>query len=107
MDMPRNVFRLTPSFVTVACPNKAVSHEEIVHNLDIEHQGWLWLWLWLWGLWWWFCSCSGGRGEGGSGGGGIVGGSGVCGCGGGCGCGGRFKDFCYYHSEKKMFPLPL
>ena len=23
MDMPRNVFRLTPSFVTVACPNKA------------------------------------------------------------------------------------
>jgi hypothetical protein len=51
MDMPRNVFRLTPSFVTVASHNKADSHKA-VDDFDVEQQGWLWLWLWR--LWWWF-----------------------------------------------------
>ena len=50
MDMPRNVFRLTPLFVTVAGPNKADSHKAVVDDFDVEQQGWLWLWLWLWGL---------------------------------------------------------
>ena len=36
MDMPRNVFRLTPSFVTVACPNKADGHEAVDHDFDIK-----------------------------------------------------------------------
>ena len=97
MDMPHNVFRLNPSFVTVAGPNKADSHKAVVDDFDVEQQGWLWLWLWLWRLWWWFWFCGGCGGSGGSSCGGSVGGSGVCGCGGGCGCGGEFKDFCYYH----------
>ena len=35
IGMPRNAFRLTPSFVTVACPNQADSHEAVVHDFDI------------------------------------------------------------------------
>ena len=36
IGMPCNAFRLTPSFVTVACPNQADSHEAVVHDFDLE-----------------------------------------------------------------------
>ena len=36
IGMPRNAFRLTPSFVTVACPIQADSHAADAQDFDIE-----------------------------------------------------------------------